>query len=120
MRMSDYASVKFINLKDVAEGPITGIIAEIGEGDYEKPVITFTSGAKFSLNKTACRKLVDAFGDGDGSSWRGHKIEVFEDTIMVKMKATPFLNVRPIAGEAVAVAPRPPAKPDDLNDDIPF
>src|SRR5207249_3847146 len=39
MDMSRYSGLSFLSLDDVQDGPITGEIAAIEEGDYGRPVI---------------------------------------------------------------------------------
>jgi hypothetical protein len=125
MRMSDYASTKYIGLKDVADGPLRGIIAEIGMGDYDKPIATLTDGSKVGLNKTIVRTMIEAWGDGDGTNWVGKEIEIYADEITVKGKVEPCMKVRVISPAVKAPAPatRPTAKPaanGDMDDQIPF
>jgi hypothetical protein len=126
MRMNDYATTKYISLSDVAESPIRGVIAEIVEGDFDKPVITFEDGRKLSLNRTAVRTLIEAFGSDDSSTWIGREIEVYQDSITVKGKEVPAIRVRVVgiaaaAARPAATMPRPAtAKASDMDDAIPF
>lgn len=62
MDMSKYAGSAFLSLDDVQDGPIRGEIAAVEIGNYEKPVVTFTNGLKFSLNATNTAALIKAFG----------------------------------------------------------
>ena len=128
MKMSEYAGTKYIGLADVADGPMRAIIAEIGMGDYEKPIATFASGAKFSLNKTNVRTLIDAYGD-DGREWAGYEIELRADEVMVKGKpqacilVTAISSARAAASTATAAPATVNGKPrrrDDMDDDLPF
>ena len=45
MDMSRYASSSFIKVDDLADGSERKVIAEIGEGRFEKPVATFETAA---------------------------------------------------------------------------
>jgi len=125
MKMSEYAGTKYIGLADVADGPMRATIAEIGMGDYEKPVATFASGAKFSLNKSNVRTLIDAYGD-DGRDWTGYEIELHADEVTVKGKAQPCILVTAISSARPAAPGTPPAAPpaakksSDMDDVIPF
>jgi hypothetical protein len=125
MKMSEYAGTKYVSLADVAEGPMRATIAEIGMGDYEKPIATFADGSKFSLNKTNVRTLIDVYGD-DGREWSGCEIELRADEVTVKGKAqacilvTPISSARAAAPGTTPAAPPPPKKPNDMDDAIPF
>ena len=68
--MSKYASSSFIKVDDLVEGPEEQVIAEIAEGKFEKPVLTFDDGSKLSLNATNTRALIKAFGPND-KDWIG-------------------------------------------------
>jgi hypothetical protein len=131
MRMSDYAATRFVTLDDLAEGPMRATITEIGMGDFERPVATLSNGYKVSLNKTAIRVLLEAYGDGDGSNFVGKEIELVEGEVTMKGKATPAMKVHPISPAVLAAvaaataaaaqsAPKPAAKYNDLDDEIPF
>src|SRR5262249_36787765 len=62
MDMSKYAGSAFITLDHVKDGPIRGVIDAIEEGQYGRPVITFTTGLRFSLNVTNTQTLIKACG----------------------------------------------------------
>jgi hypothetical protein len=119
--MSRYASSTFIKVDNLAEGPEEKVIAGIGEGKYEKPVVTFTDGTKLSLNGTNVGTLIRAFGKND-EDWIGQRIEVFAGTVCFNGKDTDSVLVRAL--NPLPAAARTPPKPqplrDDLNDEIPF
>jgi hypothetical protein len=58
MDMSKYAGSAFLSLDDLQAGPIRGEIAAVEIGNYDKPVVTFTNGLKFSLNATNTAALI--------------------------------------------------------------
>jgi hypothetical protein len=120
MKMSGYASAKFLSLKDVAEGPLRGVIRSIGQGDYDKPLIELSDGNKLGLNKTAVRALIDDFGDDDSDTWVGRQIEIYQGEVQVRGQPQASLLVRGLKGAAVPVTPSKPSKRNDLDDEIPF
>src|SRR4051812_49192379 len=115
MDMSKYASSSFIKFDDLAEGPEEKVIAEIGEGKYEKPVVTFTGGTKLSLNGTNVRTLITAFGPND-EDWIGQRIELFAGTVKFNGKDTDSVLVRAL--DPLPAAARTPPKPQPLGDDL--
>ena len=56
MDMSRYASSSFIKVDDLADGPERKVIAEIGEGRFEKPVATFDDGTKLVAQRHQRRR----------------------------------------------------------------
>ncbi|WP_315730202.1 hypothetical protein [Bradyrhizobium sp. SZCCHNRI2010] len=130
MRMSDYAATRFVTLADLAEGPMRAIITAVGMGDFERPIAVLSNGYTVSLNKTAIRVLVEAYGDGDGTNFVGKEIELLVGEVTMKGKTTPAMRLQPIsppvsAATAAATAaaaksgPKPAAK-SDMDDALPF
>jgi len=66
----------FIKVEDVRAGPIQEKITNVAIGRYEKPDITFASGAKLSVNATNNKTLVRSFG-ADSEDWLGHDVELY-------------------------------------------
>src|SRR6516164_1604532 len=62
MDMSKYAGSAFLSLDDVVDGPIRGEIVHVELGSFDKPVLTFSNGCRFSLNVTNSQALIKAFG----------------------------------------------------------
>ena len=60
---SKYASKRFYKLHDVEDQPRRETIVDVSEGQYGKPVLTFKSGRRFSLNTTNIDIMRAAFGD---------------------------------------------------------
>jgi hypothetical protein len=108
---------RFIKLDDLVNGPEQKVIAELGEGQYEKPVATFTDGSKLSLNATNVDTLIAAFGP-NREDWIGKKIEVYRGTLRYNGADNAAVLVRAI--EVVPAADRTPLKPQPVDDEIPF
>jgi hypothetical protein len=99
-------------------------------GDYERPVATLSNGYKVSLNKTAIRALIEAYGDGDGTNFVGKEIELLEGEVTMKGKATPAMTLHAISpavptatatATAAAAQSTPKRTPkSDMDDAIPF
>jgi hypothetical protein len=124
MKMIKYASASFIGVSDVEDGPIRGTIAAVDHGSFDKAVVTFSNGMKFSLNKTNVGTLIEAWGD-ESDDWLGEKLEMYLGTIRFKNEDQPAVLVRPLvraAGEKKTKPPKP-TKGDpipDIDDQIPF
>jgi hypothetical protein len=127
MDLSKFASARrFIKLADVANGPKRKIIASITEGDYDKPVVTFTDGTKLSLNKTNVSTLIDLFGAPDSKYATGRLVEIYAGSVRFQgdEKASVLLRGVPDIDdlEATKVADPPkdhPAMAAPFNDEIP-
>jgi hypothetical protein len=124
MKMTKYASAAFIGVDDVQDGPIRGTIAEVDHGSFDKAVVTFSNGMKFSLNKTNVGTLIAVWGD-ESDDYVGEKLELYAGTIRYKNEDQPAVLVRPLvraAGEKKTKPPKP-TKGDpipDIDDQIPF
>lgn len=115
MDMSKYAGTAFLKLADVAKGPKCKLIESIAEGQYGRPVITFSDGRKLSLNVTNTNILLELFGQ-DSDDWIDKLIELY---------AGPLKSQDGGETEGVKVRlPTPPAKSrpagDEMDDTIPF
>ena len=119
--MSKYASSSFIKVDDLADGSERKVIAEIGEGRFEKPVATFDDGSKLSLNGTNVGTLIRAFGKND-QDWIGQRVELYAGTLRYNGNDNPAVLVRPL--NLLPAPARTPPKPQslrtDLDDEIPF
>ena len=126
MRMSSFVK-KYLKATDVMEGPLIMHIAGVKEGAYG-PELVFESGETLSLNVTNTVTLIKAYGDGDGTSWIGKKIELYHGELEYKGKMVASVLVRPLTpgmsddekADAVTTAPDNKRNNSDLNDDIPF
>jgi hypothetical protein len=109
---------------DVQDGPIRGTIAAVEHGSFDKPVLTFSNGMKFSLNKTNVGTLIEAWGD-ESDDWIGEKVELYAGTIRFKNEDQPAVLVQALARAAGEKKVKPP-KPtkdgpsSDINDVIPY
>jgi hypothetical protein len=115
MKMSQYAATAFIKLEDVSAGPLCKLIASIDEGQFGKPVITFSDGTKFSLNKTNTRALIRAFGTEDHEAWLDREIVLYAGKVKISGEPTDLVLAKLPDDE------KPASTPDsDMNDSIPF
>jgi hypothetical protein len=124
MKMTKYAGASFIGVDDVQDGPIRGTIAAVEHGSFDKPVLTFSNGMKFSLNKTNVGTLIEAWGD-ESDDYLGEKLEMYLGTIRFKNEDQPAVLVRPLvraAGEKKVKPLKPPksGSSSDIDDVIPY
>jgi hypothetical protein len=121
MKMTKYASASFIGTDDVEAGPIRGTIAAVDHGSYDKAVITFSNGMRFSLNKTNVGTLIGVWGD-ESDDWVGERLELFLGTVRYKNEDQPSVLVRPLvraAGEKKVKPPKPKSGPSaDIDDPV--
>jgi hypothetical protein len=107
MDMTKYSGVHFIKLNDVLHTPIRQTIVGVEVDErFGKPVLTFESGEKFSVNSTNNRILLRACGK-HSSDWIGKEIELYAGEVEFQNKMQPAVIVRPIS-------------PAEMNDSIPF
>jgi hypothetical protein len=123
MDMRKFAGSKFITVDDLRDGPREETINAIGPGKYERPVATFESGDRFSLNITNTNTLIKAYGPND-QDWIGCVIELaigdvkYNGGIQDGVVARPVSPPKPVASRT-PVPKTPPPKPD-LDDEMPF
>ena len=118
MDMSKYAGSAFLSLDDVVDGPIRGEIVHVELGSFDKPVVTFSNGCRFSLNVTNSQALIKAFGK-ESDDWIGEQIELYAGELKYRGEVRPSVLARPL----VQRKPEPKAAPKgsgDPNDEIPF
>jgi hypothetical protein len=119
-----YLGSRFIKLADVEDGPMTLKIAEVVEGQYEKLNLIFTSGQKFSLNKTNTGRLANDLGMNI-RDWIDTDVKLFAGEVDTQNGKQPGLELEVLLPETKA---RPTAKPSakkpapsvDFDDEIPF
>jgi hypothetical protein len=117
-----YFSASFVTLKDVADGPIRGTIADVAEGKFGKLDISFEEGIKLSLNATNGHELSRAYGT-DTDDWLGHEIELYAGEVEYQGKPQAGVRVKPISLKKLPPKPaaKKPRNNDDMSgDDIPF
>jgi hypothetical protein len=95
MLMSEYSAKSFVTLETVKDGPIRGIIKDVGMGSYDKPVLELEDGTKFSLNKTNVAILIKAFGE-DSREWPGCEIELRRGHIKYNGSLQDAVLARPV------------------------
>jgi hypothetical protein len=125
MDMSKYAGTAFIGLDDVREAPMRGQVAWVEVGQYDKPVITFENGLRFSLNVSNVQRLMKDLG-GESDDWIGEVIELaigqvkFKDTLVDSVIAT-VVPRAPGATPKKLSPPKPKKRSsDDIDDTIAF
>jgi hypothetical protein len=122
MKMTKYAGSSFIGLDDVQGGPFRGTIAMVEHGSYDKAVITFSTGPRFSLNVTNTQTLIKAWGD-ESDDWIGEKVELYAGTVTFKGEPQASVLVRPLErkpGEKKVKPPKPKTYGGDMDDEIGF
>ena len=121
MHMIKYAGSTFIKVDDLASGTLRKTIADVEEGKFEKPVITFEDGLKLSLNKTNVRTLIRAFGQ-DSNDWISRLVDLHAGTVSDNNgEPIASVSVRPIKPHDSAIAmPRVQPTGGPTDDEIPF
>jgi hypothetical protein len=113
MLMTKYAGSAFVKVANLANGPQGKTVESVDEGQYGRPVITFTDGKRLSVNVTNVNTLIELFGE-DSTDWVGKRVELY---------VGPLRNQDGGESDGVKVRlPTPSAKSlkDDLDDTIPF
>jgi hypothetical protein len=122
MKMTKYAGASFIGVSDVRGGPFRGTAAAVDHGSFDKPVMTFSSGQRFSLNKTNVGILIEAWGE-ESDDWIGEKVELYLGSIPFQGEPQEAVLVRPLErkpGEKKVKPPKPKSHSGDMDDEIPF
>ena len=130
MDASKFAGSAFLSLDDVKDGPFRGEIAAVTEGGYQKLVLSFTNGLRFSLNVSNCTEMIKSFGS-ETDLWVGERVELYAGEALYQGKMVPSVRLTPLMREAgeenkkKTPKPKPKPKPKgesggDLNDEIPF
>jgi hypothetical protein len=117
MDMRKYMGSAFLKVEDVEEGPRRVTIAKVGEGKFDKPVLTFDDSSRLSLNVTNSRALARAYGT-DSRDWIGMEIELHLGTIEYQGQDSSAILVRPITPPGAARTV--PKSPPEMDDEIPF
>jgi hypothetical protein len=123
MDMQQFAGSSFITVKTLRAGPRQEVIVSVEPGKYDKPVATFESGDKLSLNKTNVRALIDAYGE-ESRDWVGCIIELsigpakYNGDQIESVVAKPVSPPKPLVA-STPLPKQPTAKPD-MDDDIPI
>jgi hypothetical protein len=99
MDLSKYAGSRFIKLPDVANGPKRKVIASVGEGQFDKPVMQFTDGTRLSLNVTNVNTLLDLFGSADSAYVVGKLVELYAGTTTYQNTQRQSVLIRGVESE---------------------
>jgi hypothetical protein len=118
MDMSKYAGSAFVSLDDVVNGPIRGEIVHVELGSFDKPVVTFSNGCRFSLNVTNAQALIKAFGK-ESDDWIGEQLELYAGELKYRGEVRPSVLARPL-GQRKPGPKTEPKGSGDPNDEIPF
>jgi len=128
MDMKKYSGSVFLKADDVRAAPRRERIASVAEGQFGKPVITFESGARFSLNVTNNRILVRAYGDRS-EAWLRCDVDLRLGEVEVQGALQEIVLVEPISPKLPLAEQSPPRqkpaapKPsvaEEMGDEIPF
>jgi hypothetical protein len=114
MDLARYASAKFYKLDDLIKAgrPLLKTIESVTEGNYDKPVLRFTDGTRFSLNATNVSTIIELFGSTKSEDLIGKDVELYVGTIRYQGADQESVLLR-------KPAPRQSLK-DELDDEIPF
>jgi hypothetical protein len=75
MDMRKFAGSTFITVDVLRDGKREELIVSVEPGKYDRPVVTFESGDKLSLNATNVNTLIKAYGP-NAKDWIGCLIEL--------------------------------------------
>jgi hypothetical protein len=114
MDMSKYLGSAFLKVGDVKAGLIRSVVADITEGKYGKPDVTFDDGTRLSLNVTNTRILARAYGTDD-ADWIGKEIELYLGKIDYQGEPQESILVKPISPP---IEKKPPPKRRKGIDDL--
>jgi hypothetical protein len=122
MDMRKFAGSKFITVDDLRDGNRDELIISVAPGKYDRPVVTFESGDKLSLNVTNVNALIKAYGPND-KDWIGCRIELsvgplkYNGAEQEGVVVNPISPPKPVAAQTTLPKPAPGK---DLDDNIPF
>ena len=110
MDMSKFAGPHFLNLDDLANGPLEEKIIDVQEGRYGRPDLYFESGNRLSLNATNLRTLIRLWGK-DSQNYIDKIVELYIGDVQFEGKPQPTVLIR---------EPKRAASNNDPNDEMPF
>jgi hypothetical protein len=122
MDMRKFAGSKFITVDDLRDGNREEEIISVAPGQFGRPVATFASGDKLSLNVTNVNTLIKAYGPNH-EDWIGVVVELAIGTLKFNGEHKEGLVVYPISPPKPVAARTPlPKQPPgkDMDDDIQF
>jgi hypothetical protein len=98
----------------------------VTEGGYQKLVLTFTNGLRFSLNVSNTTEMIKAFGS-ETDDWVGERVELYAGEALYQGKTVASVRVTALTREADEKKKPPKPKPKienskrgDMDDEIPF
>ena len=122
MDMRKFSGSRFIPVDDLRDGPREELIISVELGKYGRPVVTFESGDKLSLNATNVNTLIKAYGPNH-EDWIGCAVELAIGPLKYNGVDKEGVVVKPISPRkpVAAQTPLPKQRPGKhLDDDIPF
>jgi hypothetical protein len=124
MDMTKYSATEFVGFDDIRDhGARQETIVGVAKGNYERPVLEFASGDKFSLNKTNVRTLIRAYGPND-RDWIGLVIELYAGETLYQGQKKDSVLVRPVSPDLPSEkrTPLPESEEADfeITEEVPF
>jgi|SRR5262249_6693852 len=121
MDMSKYVGGLFLKVEDIkANGPVRVRIADVREGKFEKPDLTFDDGTRLSVNATNGRALARAYGF-ESDDWVDKEVELVVGELEYQGKAQEAILIKPITPPLEKkTPPKHNNSGDDMSDEIPF
>jgi hypothetical protein len=98
----------------------------LGKGDDAEPktVLYFRDGTKpLPLNMTNWDSVAEITGCDDTVEWRGHRIELYPSTTLMRGSIVPCIRIRAPQQTDLLQKPKPKVTASanaDMDDDIPF
>jgi hypothetical protein len=127
--MSKYSGAAYLKVGDVRAygGSIRGLIVDVGESVYGRPLLVFDDGTRLSLNTTNNKRMCRAYGN-DSDDWIEKEIELTLGEIEYEGSPKEAILVQPISPtiekkpQPKEVEARPPSnsRSSDIDDEIPF
>jgi hypothetical protein len=125
MDMSRYAGSAFISYDDVKDGLIKAEIALVEvDAKFNRPVLTFTNGLRFTANVTNVQTLLKTLG-AESDDWVGERVELYPGKRTYQGEEKDSVLLRVLARDP-GEKKRPPPKREGggglggMNDKIPF
>jgi hypothetical protein len=117
MDMSKYVGGLFLKVDDIkATEPVRVRIADVREGKFEKPDLTFDDGTRLSVNATNGRTPARAYGF-DSDDWIDKEVDLVVGEIQYQGKPQEAVLIKPVSPP---IENKTSPKRDDPNDAIPF
>ena len=113
--MKKFAGSAFIKLESVGDGVLIKTIIDVTEGQFGRPVLTFSDGSRLTLNKTNVGALL-TFGDSS-KDWLGKRVEIYAGVVSYNGSDTNSVRVKPASS---ASKKKQDDGPDPLDQEIPF